>query len=98
MSELFKRNKFHPTTDFTLEDLRPGAWVSFIYGIEANIYYIESVDPYTIQFGSKDWCASAYLTVSHDEVLEGTLLGYGKRRWWWYILPWRDVVCKWSSV
>lgn len=77
-----------------------GAWVLMEYGFEMQPWYVlESVND-RVRLGNPEWCVSDAAWEPRRRLLEGipphkkaSFIGFGKKRWWWECLPWRDLVC-----
>jgi len=88
------------TPPLNLSRLVPGDWLRITYGYDRITVYVVENTGYSIIFNKRHWPVSSggieekYSDSTwKDEGGSPIYLGRTKKRWWWKILPWRDVVC-----
>jgi hypothetical protein len=81
-----------------MDKLEIGDWILMKYGFDFHEWYVYEISGEKIRLGKKSWCVRSSSWFDISEVRSRShYLGKGKFRWWWLILPWRDVVCPFSK-
>lgn len=69
-------------------DLQQGDW--FIS--DSRVWYVILNDGKQIVANSPSFCTEHPIYFKYNRLSEFTYLGRGKIRWWWRLVPWRNIV------
>lgn len=82
------------------EDLEVGDWVEIDYGYERVTFYVLERYGNSVRLGTPRWLVSSATSMSIRELAtkEPFYRGQGKFRWWWTLLPFRDLITPFSKA
>jgi hypothetical protein len=80
------------------DKLSVGTWVLMPYGYEHHVWYVYEVAGDMVLLGNRRWLVSGskWFPVSYLNE-NARILGKGKVRWWWFFLPWRNLICPFTK-
>lgn len=79
-------------------ELSIGDWRIMQYGFNTYEWYVLRIENDLVKIGQRSWLVSASMWINKDKFIRNSKpIGKGKRRWWWYLLPWRDCVVPFSN-
>ncbi|WP_432821831.1 hypothetical protein [Trichloromonas sp.] len=81
-----------------VNELQPGDHFYMMYETDDVLFYVlaNNVEKGRLKITCRGWCVDSAVVWSYSNMRPFSFVGRGKKRWWWRVLPWRNIVAVYS--